>query len=158
MSGHVFWGVFLAGEEASWGQHYVGWGTPQAWTEINDQQETNLHNVSNLFDQVPLALLVVGIVLTGTLGPWLLLNRPGLLSRQFNFTYPPLALVPLAALIAACWVYRIFRKWEPMQGYDLLRPGEFQEVFIVWYLLYYALFLLWRVRRLRRAAAPYFEG
>ena len=143
-------GIYLSGEEASWGQHYFGWATPEGWSEINDQQETNFHNTSNLLDQLPRAILVAGIMLTGIIYPWLLINRPGLLPKRFNFTYPPLALVPLALVTAACWGYRGLRKTDVFKEFLVYRPGEFQELFIVWFLFYYALFLLWREQRERR--------
>ncbi len=142
-------GIYLAGEEASWGQHYIGWATPEAWIQANDQQETNLHNTSNLLDQLPRGILVAGIVVTGIIYPWLLLNRPGLLPKRFNFTYPPLALLPLATLTAACWIYRALNKGTELKAYLVYRPGEFQELFIVWFLCYYAFFLLWREKRRR---------
>ncbi|MEP1207062.1 MAG: hypothetical protein ABJM29_09855 [Rhizobiaceae bacterium] len=145
-------GVYLAGEEASWGQHYFGWTTPDAWLDANDQQETNLHNISNVLDQLPRGILVGGIVVTGLIYPWLLLNRPGFLPARFNFTYPPLALVPLALVTSACWIYRGLRKGTELSTFLVYRPGEFQELFIVWFLCYYALFLLWRERRCRSQA------
>ena len=146
-------GIFLSGEEASWGQHYLGWATPEGWSELNDQQETNLHNVSHLLDQLPRGVLVAGIMITGLIYPWILLNRPGLLPKRFNFTYPPLALVPLALVTAACWGYRGLKKTDMFDAYLIYRPGEFQELFIVWYLFYYALFLLWRERHERQMNA-----
>ncbi len=33
------------GEEASWGQHWLGFDTPEELKQINAQQETNLHNL-----------------------------------------------------------------------------------------------------------------
>jgi hypothetical protein len=36
---------YVTGEELSWGQHFFGWSTPEGWAEINDQEETNLHNL-----------------------------------------------------------------------------------------------------------------
>lgn len=35
-----------AGEEASWGQRVFGWQTPDGWSELNAQSETNLHNLA----------------------------------------------------------------------------------------------------------------
>ena len=35
-------------EEISWGQHYFMWETPNIFKEINNQKETNLHNIFNL--------------------------------------------------------------------------------------------------------------
>ncbi len=141
-------GVYLAGEEASWGQHYFGWTTSGEWAQINDQQETNIHNTSHLLDQLPRAILQGGIIVAGLVWPWILLNKPELLPRRLDFTYPPLALRPLAILIAACWLYRALSKSDTFGDYLIHRPGEFQESFIVWYLLYYALFLYWREKSL----------
>jgi hypothetical protein len=35
-----------AGEEMSWGQRVFGWATPDKWSAMNAQAETNLHNLS----------------------------------------------------------------------------------------------------------------
>lgn len=34
------------GEELSWGQHYLGFATPEAIEELNQQEEFNLHNLA----------------------------------------------------------------------------------------------------------------
>src|SRR3546814_4167282 len=52
----------MAGEEASWGQHYAGWLTPDNWQALNDQGETNLHNTSSWLDQKPRTLLEIGVI------------------------------------------------------------------------------------------------
>lgn len=41
--------VFIAGEEISWGQRIIGFATPDYLVDINDQEEFNFHNVSNIF-------------------------------------------------------------------------------------------------------------
>ena len=61
--------VYFLGEEISWGQHLFGWETPDHWMEINDQGETNFHNTSGWFDQVPRAVLTLGIVIGGFIYP-----------------------------------------------------------------------------------------
>ena len=61
--------VYFLGEEISWGQHLFGWETPDAWMEINDQGETNFHNTSGWFDQVPRTILTLGIVIGGFIYP-----------------------------------------------------------------------------------------
>lgn len=56
-------GVFvLAGEEISWGQHLGFWegeDLPELMQRINDQQESNLHNLTNALDQGPTNVVVV---------------------------------------------------------------------------------------------------
>jgi hypothetical protein len=65
IAGATYFGL----EEISYGQHMFGWGTADSWKELNDQDETNLHNVHALFDQVPRALLTLGILVGGVILP-----------------------------------------------------------------------------------------
>ena len=60
--------ILFAGEELSWGQHFFGWTVSDRWSEINWQQETNLHNTDAFNRFVPLAFLRYAI-LAGTLLP-----------------------------------------------------------------------------------------
>ena len=46
-------------EEISWGQHFFGWRTPEFFSEINHQNETNLHNTSSVFNELPRNLLLI---------------------------------------------------------------------------------------------------
>lgn len=142
----VLGGVYLAGEEASWGQHWFGWGTPEGWQAVNDQQETNLHNTSHLLDQLPRAILRAGIMVTGLVVPWLLLNRPGVLPARFDFFYPPLATWPLAALVLAMEPVFQFKEAIRWSDWANIRPGEIDELFIVSFLLLYAIVLRRRAR------------
>ena len=40
-------------EEISWGQHIFDWRTNKFFITYNNQHETNIHNISGLFDQLP---------------------------------------------------------------------------------------------------------
>ncbi len=57
--------LYLAGlayyffEEISWGQHLFGWTSPEFFSKINSQNETNLHNTSNLLNELPRGFLLV---------------------------------------------------------------------------------------------------
>ena len=51
--------TYYFGEEISWGQHFFKWNTPEIFNELNNQNETNLHNISNLLDQVPRSLVIL---------------------------------------------------------------------------------------------------
>ncbi len=68
----VLGAVYFAGEEASWGQHYFNFETPEEWRDINSQEEFNFHNLTiehyGLLDNVPrvgmlLACLILGVIL-----------------------------------------------------------------------------------------------
>ena len=51
--------IYYFFEEISWGQHIFGWGTPEFFSEINHQNETNLHNTSSIFNELPRNLLLI---------------------------------------------------------------------------------------------------
>src|SRR5690606_13691057 len=89
---------YVAGEEISWGQHFLQWSTPEYWSALNDQQETNLHNVSSWLDQKPRALLEAGVVLGGIVAPALRALRPGLLRGLPDLLAPTAAALPSALL------------------------------------------------------------
>ena len=57
--------VYLTGEELSWGQHLFGWSTPESLMAVNDQGETNLHNISSWLDQKPRMLLELFVLYGG---------------------------------------------------------------------------------------------
>jgi len=46
-------------EEISWGQHIFGWQTPDFFSNFNHQNETNIHNISSLFNELPRNLLLI---------------------------------------------------------------------------------------------------
>lgn len=59
--------LYFAGEEISWGQHYFHWKTPAPLAGLNDQNETNLHNLlgqfgGNLLNNVPRQILNISMV------------------------------------------------------------------------------------------------
>lgn len=61
--------LYFAGEEASWGQHWVGWSTPEGIKALNDQGETNLHNMSAWLDQKPRLLVELSAIIGGVILP-----------------------------------------------------------------------------------------
>lgn len=70
--------TFFAGEELSWGQHWLGFEVPQKIAERNDQGEFNLHNdplFEKLLDQLPRTLLTLAALLGGVLAPLLRRGR-----------------------------------------------------------------------------------
>jgi len=56
--------IYFLGEEISWGQHFFKWTSPGFFKNANIQGETNIHNISNLFDQVPRTLVIIWCSLT----------------------------------------------------------------------------------------------
>lgn len=146
--------VYMGGEEASWGQHYAGWLTPEAWQSINDQGETNLHNTSSWLDQKPRTLLEFGVIIGGIIIPVLALGRPSLRQGRYALFLPPLVCLPVA-LIA-----EIGKIWERLQSkgfWDVTlfyRASEVQELYFSLFILFYLIVFRQRVLARRRAGLP----
>ena len=51
--------IFFLGEEISWGQHIFHWESPEIFLKNNKQEETNLHNISNLLNEYPRSLVLL---------------------------------------------------------------------------------------------------
>ena len=137
----------IAGEEASWGQHLVGWSTPEGWSEVNDQQETNLHNIGTWADQKPRAVVELGVIVLGILWPvWHLLT-----SRKFDKPWsallPPMMVLPIALFAEAARLLETVPKLTGIATPSAFpRPSELQEFY------FYTFFALcmwtWRQRLL----------
>ena len=150
----VVGGIYLGGEEASWGQHYFGWQTPEGWAQINKQGETNLHNTSFFFDRLPRIVMTVGILVGGLLLPFLKLKGPRLIPPRLDFIVPPLALSVLALAFALGEIYGGLAEYIPaVDAVTKFRPGEMQENFIVAFLFFYMIFLHRRALAIRASEA-----
>ena len=135
--------LYIAGEEASWGQNYLGWETPEGWQALNDQNETNLHNTSSWLDQKPRALLELGVIVGGILIPLAALRWPAIRRTRLAIILPPFLCLPSAVIAEAVRMSdRALNALAP--GTTLFeRASEVQE-------LYFYLFILLYVIALRR--------
>jgi hypothetical protein len=141
--------LFFAGEEASWGQHYFGWASPEFFQEHNEQGETGLHNMSALLDQAPRTVLTIGAILA-VLIPFLARSQPRRFgeSSRFGWLWPTYECVPAAML--ALLVRHLEQAAHAAGGtlaetFDM-QAGEFKEYFIAYLLMVYALSLAVRTR------------
>ena len=134
--------VYIAGEEISWGQHLLGWETPEPLQAINDQRETNLHNISSWFDQKPRLLLELWILAGGIFLP--LRNSLSGIRYQTNdwryWFWPSAILLPtglLAILVKFPERLENLFGWWP---YDFhVRYSELQEFYFAMFLMLYVL-------------------
>jgi hypothetical protein len=148
--------IYFAGEETSWGQHWIGWQTPEALSALNDQNETNLHNMSSWFDQKPRLLLELGILVGGLLYPaGRAMNRLPALSNPADRRYWifPTGELSLTAAIAILIV--IPQRLDGALGWPVpypldIRASETQELMFALFLWFYA----WSILRRLRAATP----
>ncbi len=133
--------LYVAGEEASWGQHYLQWSTPEPWQAINDQGETNLHNTSSWLDQKPRSFLELGVVVGGILIPLAALRWPGIRRWRAAIVLPPMICLP-SALIAefARMSERALDAFA--DGVQLFhRASEVQELYFYLFILLYLIVL-----------------
>ena len=131
---------YVAGEEVSWGQHFLKWSTPEYWAHINDQGETNLHNTSSWLDQKPRLILLIGSVTGGLIIPFLQRFKPSVLPKRFEIIYPPAILGVTAALAVS--VNLIDKIFELFTKFPILSRGsEVEELYLFYFVLLYLIVL-----------------
>jgi hypothetical protein len=143
---HVLACVYFAGEELSWGQHLFGWSTPEGIAALNDQGETNLHNMSSWLDQKPRLLLELWVLIGGVIVPLCGLREARRLSSDvvLSWAWPTRDCLPTALLAI---LVRLPERLKDV--FDIaslpyeIRYSEPQEY-------YFALFLLLYLAALRR--------
>lgn len=137
--------VYVAGEELSWGQHIMGWDTPEYWAGINDQNETNLHNTSTWLDQKPRAVLEIGVLVGGIIIPALRKWKPEKLPVKFKDIYPD-NLVVFTALCALL-VKMTIEISEVLHVRVFWRGSEVMELYLYYFVLLYLIGLKNKWRR-----------
>lgn len=136
--------IYIAGEESSWGQHFVEWTTPEFWSQINDQNETNLHNTSSWLDQKPRIILLIGIVAGGFVFPLLERFRPGLLPTRFRMIYPSSSLSFIAfCVLAVEFIDKLDKVLKDVV--IMVRASEVEELLMFYFVLLYLVELRRRI-------------
>lgn len=146
--------VYIAGEEISWGQHYFKWQTPEAVQALNDQQETNIHNISSWFDQKPRLLLEIWIIIGGIFLPaYRKLRKKIFSSDQWQYWFWPSFVCFPTAIIAI--VVKLPERYENLFGYwptpFIIRFSELQEFYFSLFLFIYLMSCMYRVKSLKAA-------
>jgi hypothetical protein len=137
--------VYFAGEEISWGQQLFNWHTPDTFKEINDQHETNIHNISSWFDQKPRLALELWVVIGGIFAPVFFKLKEK--KHDFNFWFwPPPIFIPTASIIV------LLRLFDSLEWIDStwfiygIRAAEVQELYFAYFLMLYLLLSYSRLR------------
>jgi len=146
--------IYYLGEEISWGQHFFGWGTPEEWTAFNDQQETNLHNTSPIFDQIPRTLLSIAAILGGVLMPILRRIKGHIPNKDvlFDWLWPTYVCLPAALFsMLVSWHEKFYKilDIEIPQVLDI-RAGETKELFLAMFMMLYVLSVWYRNKNINR--------
>ena len=134
--------AYFALEEISYGQHMFGWGTADTWKELNDQGETNLHNVHPLFDQLPRLLLTLGILIGGVLMPLYRYFRKISLeeSNRFYWQLPTIECLTIGLLVI------LIRPVLSIFEVDFINTGETKENFIALFIMLYSISIQTRLK------------
>ncbi len=92
--------VLFAGEEISWGQHWLGFASPEMFARNNLQHETNLHNMSLATERLPKLALNLVVLIGGLIWPAYvsLKKRAPLLNGWFGWIWPDARLWHAAAI------------------------------------------------------------
>jgi len=118
--------VFVIGEEISWGQRILGFATPESLEDVNNQGETNIHNVGivlRVFNLGVLASCAAAMAL-----PALRWTRWRNVARSIEgfVLIPPVALIPAFAFP---FLYRALRLlFLPEAGARITKYAEFAEL------------------------------
>ncbi|MEM6811396.1 MAG: hypothetical protein AAF549_02905 [Pseudomonadota bacterium] len=140
--------IYVAGEEVSWGQHIIGWATPEEWAQYNDQNETNIHNTSSWFDQKPRLLLLIGICFGSLIMPYLsfIKNMP---RDQFlsQVTPPKISFVIALIILVPHLVEKIL---ETYQLTFFSRYSEIQETYMFYFVFVYLLNLRLNLKQAKK--------
>lgn len=134
---------FVLGEEVSWGQRLLGFGTPESLKEINDQDEVTLHNLGEV--RVLMKLFLISLGLAGAVLPWLLRMR----GSRWASLMPPLFTTSTFLLIFGYHAARLiffphgFFGWE--ENFIVAKYSEWPETCLAYLTAGFA-WLAWRRR------------
>lgn len=160
--------TYIFFEEISWGQHFIGFKTPEFLLNkevffYNKQGEFNLHNTSNLFNELPRSLILIWCALS------ILILRFFNLSKNIDLRIivePNKNLVVLSYLIlivsipdfivnkldlidnSKLFIYNngVFEKYDLFQlflsviTFNFLRFSELQELLFFYYFFWHIIF------------------
>ncbi len=134
--------IFTAGEEISWGQRIFHWITPGALEDINNQGETNIHNIGPILKIFNIVIMAVAFVAAALPVVRWTAWKDRARSIAGYALIPPAVLIPAFGMEFA---YRAIRYlFLPAPRYTLTKLSEIAELS-----MYFALFvfgvLAWRV-------------
>jgi len=150
ITGWILACIYFAGEEASWGQHYFRWVTPDALQGLNDQQETNFHNMSTWFDQKPRALVELGMIFAGLIVPILHRFKPHAFFADrpwAKWFWPTGFAIPTVLAFLFAFVVSIAAKKASSAELMRLGSNELRELYVAFFLSGYLVSLWLRIRR-----------
>jgi len=147
-------GVYFTGEELSWGQQLFNWETPEKIQAINDQNETNLHNISSWLDQKPRLLVELWVLVGGIVLPlWRYSRRISYSPDSWRYWFWPDHVCLPAATLAI--LVKVPERLKDNFDYRLfehnVRYSELQEFYIALFLSMYLYSFYIRLKKINLA-------
>lgn len=133
---------FAAGEEISWGQRIFHWLTPGGLEEVNNQGETNIHNIGPLLKIFNLMIMGIALVAAGLPILRWSLWRDRARSIVGYALVPPVVLIPAFGMEFSYRAVRLL--FLPTPRYTLTKLAEIGELSFYFGLSVFAV-LAWRV-------------
>jgi len=151
--------LFLFLEEISYGQHFLGWKSPEYFTDRNLQDETNIHNLEFFNKNLLKWLTILGVLVAGIILP-LIFRRYGVPERLARSVLGPVLLhsrigLPTAAM--AVGMHLLVKGLHARYDFEFHHAGfvnvrEINELYIANFLFLYALALFRGLDASRRAS------
>ena len=139
--------IYVIGEELSWGQHFFGWDTPEWLGEINQQKETNLHNIHDMFGVVPKIALEWSIYIGGIfmILYFRIKNIKFNYLQDWQFWILPTFIILPSAIMA--FIFRIIDRIEVKKDLDFVIDwDETHECLLIFSVFLYMLSIFLRLR------------
>ena len=149
LAGWVLACLYFAGEEASWGQHYFRWATPEALRGLNDQNETNLHNIGTWLDQKPRTLVELWMIFAGFIVPIVHRFKPRALYADRSWArwfWPTGFAIPTVLAFLFAFVVSLVAKKTSSATLMWLGSNELREFYVAFFLSGYLTSLWLRLR------------
>ena len=132
-------------EEISWGQHIFHWESPDFISKINHQNETNIHNISSVFNELPRNLLLLWCSIT-----FLWIDKITLKNEFLRkFIFPNVKLKYISYLIIFFFIPNfIVSKLDLLSNaffhiisFNFVRLSELEELIFNFYILNHSFYL-----------------
>jgi hypothetical protein len=112
------------------------------WNKLNDQDETNLHNVHAIFDQLPRSLIQIAIYIGGIFLPVYRYVRGIELDNRDRFYWllPTIACLPISLLVL------LIRPTFQVLDVEFISTGEMKEALMALFIMIYCISIRRRLR------------
>ena len=146
-------------EEISWGQHIISYNSPKFFEDLNHQKEFNLHNISNLFNELPKSFVFIWC---GLSIPFIKFFKPKIKNIFYTIIIPNDNLIKISFILLIFTIpnlvvsnfgliyhevlhlengYNFKMFFTIVLSFNFFRLSELHEFLFAYYFLWHTLFL-----------------